>query len=121
MFGFLETFLHEMLLKKADIYVSRSRAQIRGLYCKTEGSLFWEERKAVFCTQYEESFHFILQRLQENWFRNKEGMGPKSLSMYSGDLRLLRKSNPQSIYSRQHQREGLYSVFQTFAETHFFT
>ena len=29
-------------------------AQIRGLYYKTEDSLFWEEGKAIFCTRYEE-------------------------------------------------------------------
>jgi len=37
-------------------------AQIRGLYCKNEGSLFWEEGKAIFCTQHEELFYFILQK-----------------------------------------------------------
>ena len=36
------------------------RAQIKGLYSKTEGSLFWEEGKAIFCTRHEESFDFIL-------------------------------------------------------------
>ena len=29
-------------------------AQIRGLYYKNEGSLFWEEGKAIFCTRHEE-------------------------------------------------------------------
>ena len=32
------------------------RAQTRGLHYKTEGSLFWEEGKVIFCTQHEESF-----------------------------------------------------------------
>jgi len=30
-------------------------SQIRGLYSKTDGSLFWEEGKAIFCTR-----HFTL-------------------------------------------------------------
>ena len=37
-------------------------AQIRELYCKNEGCLFWEEGKAIFCTQHEKLFYFILQK-----------------------------------------------------------
>ena len=54
--------------------MSHSCAQIRGLYYKTEGSLFWEEGKAIFCTRHEESFDWILQKLAKELVqvRNKK-------------------------------------------------
>ena len=42
--------------------VYRIKLQIRGLNCKAEGSLFWEEEKAIIGTRHTESFDFILQK-----------------------------------------------------------
>ena len=34
----------------------------QGICCETEGSLFWEEGKDIFCTQHSESFYCTLQK-----------------------------------------------------------
>ena len=50
-------------------------AQIWGLYCKTEGYLFWEERKAIFSHGTRNRFTLFCKKLQKNWFKNKEVTG----------------------------------------------